>query len=143
MKDKWYEHEPEKEKVVENEEIKLLWDFKIQTDHTLEHNMPDITLVNKKKRECMIIDIACPFDTRVPKKEKEKMDHYQDLKREIKKLWNMKEVTVIPVIIGALGTINTKFETYIKKIGIECPTELLQKACLLGTARILRKVLDT
>ena len=56
---------------------------------------------------------------------------------------NMRKVDIVPIIIGALGTVNKKFEKWVERIEVECPTELLQKACLLGTARILRKVLDT
>ena len=45
-----------------------------------------------------------PADNRVKLKESEKKDNYLDLTRELKKqLWNMK-VTVIPILIGALGT---------------------------------------
>ena len=51
--EKWYKHEPVD--VLENNEIKLLWDFPIQTDRKLEHNRPDITIVFKKKRECQLI----------------------------------------------------------------------------------------
>ena len=58
-------------------------------------------------------------------------------------MWNVKEVTIVPLIIGALGTIGKNFEGWLKKIEIECSIELLQKACLLGTAKIIRKVLDT
>ena len=36
-------------------------------------------------------------------KESEKKDKYQDLARELKKLWDMK-MTIIPIVIGALGT---------------------------------------
>ena len=43
-------------------------------------------------------------DHRVKLKGSEKRDKYQDLSRELKKLWNMK-VKVIPIVIGALGTI--------------------------------------
>ena len=32
--DKWYEHEAEK--ILENEDHKILWDFSIQTDHVIE-----------------------------------------------------------------------------------------------------------
>ena len=139
--DKWYEHKTEK--VIETDEIKLLWDFPIQTDHKLEHNKPDLVYIDKRDKKCKIIDVACPFDGRISKKEREKIEYYQDLKREIKRLWDIREVIIIPIIIGALGTINCRFEEWISRIGIECPTELLQKACLLGRARILRKVLDT
>ena len=38
-------------------------------------------------------------------KECEKKDKYLDLARELKKLWNMK-VTILPVGIGAFGTIS-------------------------------------
>ena len=84
--DKLYEHRPEA--VVENEEIKLLWDMRIQTDKVLKNNKPDILLMDKIKRKVQIIDIACPFDTRVLENENEKITNYQDLKWELKRIWN-------------------------------------------------------
>ena len=50
------------------------------------------------------MDFAVPADHRVKLKESEKKDKYVDLARELKKPWNMK-VTVIPIVIGALGTV--------------------------------------
>ena len=50
------------------------------------------------------MDFAVPADYRVKLKESKKKDKYQDLARELKKLWKMK-VTIIPIAIGALGTI--------------------------------------
>ena len=44
------------------------------------------------------------MDHRINLKESEKKDKYLDLARELKKLWNMK-VTIVPIVIGALGTI--------------------------------------
>ena len=44
--DKWYEHEPES--VLENEDYKTLWDFRIQTDHVIEAWRPDLIVVDKK-----------------------------------------------------------------------------------------------
>ena len=32
-------------RVLENDEVKVLWDFPIQTDEKLEHNRPDIAIV--------------------------------------------------------------------------------------------------
>ena len=52
----------------------------------------------------------------------------------------MKEVTVIPVVVGALGAISAGFEKYITAIGIEMRVEHAQKTALLETARILRLV---
>ena len=56
-------------------------------------------------------------------------------------MWDMKEVIVIPVVVGALGAISTGFEKYIAAIGIEMRVEHAQKTALLATARILRLVL--
>ena len=73
-------------------------------------------------------------------KELEKIEHYQDLARELRKIWNMK-VKVIPIVIGALEAIPIKLRNWLTEIGIETQTEL-QKTVLLHTARILRKVLE-
>jgi hypothetical protein len=66
---------------VQNESVKILWDFKIQTDKRLPHNMPDITVVEKDR--VWIIDVAIPGDSRIEMKEQEKITKYQDLRIEI------------------------------------------------------------
>ena len=91
--------------VQENDSHKLLWDFNIQTDHLIPSRRPDLVIINKRKRICKIVDFAVPADHRINLKESEKKDKYLDLAREIKiKLWNMK-VTIVPIVIGALGTV--------------------------------------
>ena len=138
--DQWYEHVPER--VLENENVKLLWDFSIQTDHHLEHNKPDILIHEKTSRGCYIIDVACPFDTRVKTKELEKVERYQDLKREIGRIWECRNVCVVPIVIGALGTLSKNFSSWAAKIEVEEKIDMMQKACVLGTAKIIRNVLD-
>ena len=81
--EKWYIHKPKK--VLESENCKILWDFPIQTDKTLENSRPDIT-VDKKSKKCILIDLACQFDTRIEKKEEEKCTNYSELKYEIAKI---------------------------------------------------------
>ena len=36
------------------------------------------------------------------------------LKEEIGRLWNMKKVTVVPIVIGALGCISQRFDIWLK-----------------------------
>ena len=75
--EKYYNHEPQP--VYECTKNKLLWDLiKIQTDNKIEHNNPDIMVLDKKERKWLIIDVACPSDTRVKDKEKENVENYQD-----------------------------------------------------------------
>ena len=136
--EKWYEHEPES--VLENEDYKVLWDFSIQTDHVMEAQRPDLVVVDEKERSCKIIDFAFPGDSRIEEKEKDKIEKYQDLGTELQKIWTVK-VKIIPLVVGSLGAIRTQFGNRLKQIGISARTAQVQKAVLLGTARILRKVL--
>ena len=71
----------------------------------------------------MIIDVAKPGDTRVCDKERENTEKYSLLKDEIVRLWRMKHVVVISIVVRALGTTATKFEKYIGSLGIETRTE--------------------
>ncbi len=103
---------------------------------------PDIIVIDKEKKEALIVDIAVPADIRVAEKEKEKIEKYQDLKREIKRLWKLRTVQVVPVVIGALGCVTKEFERWLENLNIEPEVGVMQKAALLGTARILRKVLE-
>ncbi|XP_072169481.1 uncharacterized protein [Diadema setosum] len=98
---KWYMHEPQK--VSENGQVKILWDFDVQTDNVIQHRRPDIIVVERAQQMCTIIDVAVPEDSRVAEKEKEKIEKYQDLARELRRLWNMR-TKVIPIVVGALGT---------------------------------------
>ena len=66
-KDKWYEHSPKS--VEENEKVKLLWDFTIQTDRENHHGRPDIVIHKTKVKETIIVDIAVPGDSNVLQKE--------------------------------------------------------------------------
>ena len=137
----WYTHNSEK--VLELDVCKILWDFSIQTDKKVNHNKPDITVIDKVNKTCLIIDPSCPFDSRIVVKEEEKLSNYDELKYELARIWSMKMVTIVPIVIGALGTVTERIDSWIDQIGIDCPVALLQKGCLLGSARIIRKVMNS
>ena len=75
-------------------------------------------------------------------KELEKLEKYQLLKDEIAKVWRMRKVIVVPVVIGALGAVLVNFKEYMRQIGVNVRLEVVQKTALLGSAKILRKVLS-
>ena len=58
-----------------------------------------MVVVDKMKSTCKIIDFAVLGDSRVQEKEKEKIEKYQDLRRELQKIWNVR-VKIIPVLLG-------------------------------------------
>jgi hypothetical protein len=79
-------------------------------------------------------------ETNVIKKETENILKNKDLTVEIQRMWNVKTY-VIPVIIGATGTISDLFRNYLSNIPGKHEIKELQKTAILGTAHILRRVL--
>ena len=136
--------------VLENDTHKLLWDYDIQTDHLISARRSDLIIIkktqkkNKKKPQkiCKIVDFAVPADHRIKLKECEKRDKYHDLARELKELWNMM-VTIIPIVIGAFGTVTKGLLKGLEDLEIGGRVETIQTTALLNRARILRRVLET
>ena len=126
---------------MESETFKVLWDFTVQCERKIDAKRPDIVFIDKE-REVVITGVAIPGDDRVEGKELEKLEKYQLLKDEIAKVWRVRKVIVVPVVIGALGAVSVNFKEYMKRIGVNVRLEVIQKTALLGKAKILRKVLS-
>ena len=63
--------------------------------------------------------------------ERERVEKYQKLRREIGRLWQLKNVRVVP-----------DFEKMDKKLEVPSDVGVIQETAVLGTARILRRVLE-
>jgi len=85
-------------------------------------------------------DVAISGDRNMIKKEAEKILKYKELTIEIQRMWNVK-TKVIPVIIGATGTISSSFRKYASNIPGNHEVKELQTTATLGTAHLLRKLL--
>ena len=108
---------------------------------TASNNNNNINIArDNEKGTCMVIDVAISGDRNVIKKEAEKILKYKDLTAEIQPMWNVK-TKVIPVIIGATGTITKSLRKYVSNIPGKHEVKELQKTAILGTAHIVRKVL--
>ena len=88
------------------------------------------------------MNFAVPADHRIKLKECEKKDKYLELARELKKLWNM-QVTIIPIVIGAFGTVTKGLLKGLEDLEVGGQVETIQTTALLRTARILRSVQKT
>jgi hypothetical protein len=136
----WYEHVPKSVETTQGGKVTILWNQQVQTDRTICNNKPDIVICDNENGTCMLIDVAIPGDRNIIQKEAEKILKYRDLTIEIQHTWNVK-TRVIPLIIGATGTISKSFRKYMSTIPINHKVKELQKTAILGTAHILRKVL--
>ena len=93
----------------------------------------------QRKRTCKIVNFAVPVDHRIKLKEYEM---YLNLARDLKKLWNM-QVTIIPIVIGAFGTVTKGLQKGLEDLEVGRRLEIIQTTALLRTAKILRRVLET
>ena len=83
-----------------------------------------MVVINKQEQTCQVIDIIVPEDTAVKAMEEEKLEKYQDLAREIQKMWSVR-TQVLLVVIGALGTVPRRLESSLKRIGTNTSIELI------------------
>ena len=121
--------------------ITIMWDMPVNTDRTITANRPDIIVKDSVNSTCKLIDMTVPSDRNIALKEIEKKSKYKDLELEIQRMWHMKTV-VIPVVVGALGTVEKGMVENIKKVSERATVTEIQKIYMLGSARILRKVLS-
>jgi len=127
--EQFYRHTAEP--LIETAKVKILWDVSIQKDHVIEHILPDIVVVAKDIKMALLTDIA------VTGRVEEKETSAGELKR-LRKV----NTNIMPIVVGALGITPKNLEKPEERWD-NSEYQLLQKAALLGTARILRKVLDT
>ena len=81
-------------------------------------------MLYKNGKKCHLVDITVPGDKRIELKEQEKIDNYTELRLEVKKIWNLSQAVVIPVVIGALGVTSQKLKDWLEKLNIKSSIEL-------------------
>ena len=83
--------------------------------------------------------MACPFDTRITEKEREKIDHYQDLKVEIQKAVELqKRICCSSCNWGTWGG-DRKLDDVVYLDRNTCDPELTPKSLLVGNSKDLKK----
>ena len=135
----WWNHQPLS--VLDSEQYMIMWDKAILTDLTVAANRPDIVYYDKRNKNTLLIDVACPCDSNVALKHTEKLTKYRLLKDEVHRMWQTK-VSIVPVVVGALGIVKQGQVDIVKSLPGNCSIVEIQKNVLLGSMAILRKVLN-
>ena len=65
--------------MIENEQVKLMWDNTIITDRRVPHNKPDVTLVLKDRQQWVMVDVAVLDDRNIVTTKAWKIERCQDL----------------------------------------------------------------
>ncbi|KAL1448253.1 hypothetical protein WDU94_000033 [Cyamophila willieti] len=130
--------------VVENEQVKICWNLPIQTETNVMYNRPDILYVNKTENSACIIDVTIPLDDNVSKAYSTKITKYEDLRRQIKRINEFNEVSILPIVISSNGLIHKNTMANLEKMKIENTKSIIkkcQRSVIISTTSIIRRVL--
>ncbi|KAL1455720.1 hypothetical protein WDU94_009793 [Cyamophila willieti] len=131
--------------VEENEEHKIYWNMYIITEHKVIHNKPDILYFNLKEKSASIVDVTIPLDENINTAYMNKIVKYEDLKRQVKNMYNLNNVNILPIVISTNGLVHKNTRENIKTLKISSPDFIVkkcQKSVILSTTSMLRKILS-
>jgi hypothetical protein len=137
----YYKYTPKP--VLETPNHIIYWDRPVITDKSVDHNRPDIIVIDRQKKTASIIDIAIPLTHNIQPTENEKVSKYEDLALQIKEIWKLDEVKTYPLVMSAEGVLTKNFKKNLIQLGLaESILKAAQKAILLQTCHIIRKFLN-
>ena len=140
--ERWYEEVPDPVRKSADGRYEVWWDQKVNTPTALDHNKPDVVLIDREEKKWTVVDFAVPFDSNAARKETEKMEKYENLAAELRRMHGVR-VEVVPIVVGTLGVVTKNLVGFLKRLGVGDVVGGLQTAAVIGTAAILRKVLST
>ena len=97
----WYKVKWSQGEVIENEDVKMTWDFEYQMRKESTARRPDVTIEYKEQKRIQLIDMACPSEKNVNEKMNEKRQKYQQLAFEKRESRPGYKVEIVPVVMDA------------------------------------------
>ena len=138
---KWYDHVPSSVCKSKDGLFELYWDRKILTGCGIEFTKPDLVIVDHINKKWTIVDFCIPWDGNVKAREDEKKEKYSPLAEKIHSIFKVK-TEIIPIVIGALGTVPKRLLGFLHDIGVPDVIGCMQTCALLGSQRILKNSLS-
>ena len=138
--DVWYKEVPDEVRMSEDGNVEIWWDRSVEAPRKLEHNRPDITVLDRVARRWTFVDFSVPWDKNVVSKEDEKINNYSPLVKEITKLHQV-SAKVVPLVVGCFGVVSCRLEQYLKELGIPDVLGGMQTSAVVATTQILQKLL--
>ena len=134
------------EPITHSKDLEIWWDRPITLPRKIPHNRPDIVVWDKVSLTCTIIDISVPLDLNISSKIKDKQNDYMLLMGELQMLYPTFKYKIVPVVIGAFGTVTTQLKQHLQSLGfdaLKCEeiTRSIQKRALIGSMKICKTIL--
>ena len=98
-------------------EAKAFWDIPVYAeDAEVRANRIDARVVDKKRKQVVVIEMSCPWMDNRSTKEAEKTAKYGPLRWELKQQYPGYEVKQFNIIIGVLGGWSVELEETMKEL---------------------------
>ena len=115
----------------------------IKTATKIPHNKPDLLLWDRDEKICQVIEFSFSADINVSRKVEEKVTAYGPLIRNLQIMYKDYHFKMLPVVVGALGTIPNATKESLKEMKFS-KTEInkllrkLQNNSVRGTVKICK-----
>jgi hypothetical protein len=129
------------ESCLENDNYKLYFDRTVLTDIHIQHNRPDIIILNKQQKQAYLLDIAVPNSHNITQTYNTKINKYLELSVAMRNLWCLEKISILPFIISATGIVPQSLNLKILDLENTLVVEI-QKGILLYSCHIVRKFLN-
>jgi hypothetical protein len=93
------------ESCLENDNCKLYFDHTVLTDIHIQHNRPEIIILNKQQKQGYLLDIAIPNSHNITQTYNTKINKYVELSVAMRNLWSLEKNSILPLIISATGIV--------------------------------------
>ena len=67
---------------------------------------------NKEEKTARIVEVTVPSDFGLNRAERHRMTKHQDLRKDVKSTWALREIEVMPVVVGATRVIKKNLKQY-------------------------------
>jgi hypothetical protein len=104
------------ESCLENDNYKLYFDRTVLTDIHIQHNRPDIIILNKQQK---LLDIAVPNSHNITQIYNTKINKYLELSVAMRNLWCLEKNSILPFIISATGIVPQSLFKNLKILDLE------------------------
>lgn len=139
--DAWYKEVPDEIRKSKDGKVEIWWDRSVETTQKLEHNRPDVTVLDHTSKLWTFVDFSVPWDKNVRLKEDEKVERYTPLSKEIRRMYGVK-TRVVPLVVGSLGVVSSRLVGHLKELEIPDILGSMQTSAVIGTTIILKTILS-
>jgi hypothetical protein len=107
------------ESCLENDNYKLYFDRTVLTDIHIQHNRPDIIILNKQQKQAYLLDIAVPNSHNTTQTYNTKINKYLELSVAMRNLWCLEKNSILPLITSATGIVPQSLFKNLKILDLE------------------------